>query len=383
MITATAPRVVHVFPNSARLSCGPCNAIMAFMECQLQQGLEVQALSPADPHIAAERRQPIEHLPIQEFDLATEDFCARALKLAEAPRTVFHFHGIEPWLDTLGRALKKNSTPQVFTSHGQLHFNGGWHALKKFTFLNCFSGFIRRMDGLHFLTRHEQQRSRFILPGLAATIFVQPNLVRLPAETGIVPAARAALGIPAEAFVFAYLGRLDVNTKGLDFLVPAFAEISRTADARLVLIGPDFAGGRELLEQLAKKLGCADKIIFAGPQVGAVKWGFLKMADAFVSPSRWEACSIAQAEAIGLGLPTIVSTEINLAPEMVKRGAALAAPLEVSALASEMRRLMQDVALRESLATAGRKWVDAEFSFANAGPRFTEFYRSVLAGASR
>jgi glycosyltransferase involved in cell wall biosynthesis len=149
------------------------------------------------------------------------------------------------------------------------------------------------------------------------------------------------------------------------------------------MVGPDFNGGREFLETLAKKLGCAEKIIFTGPQNGAVKWGFLKMADAFVSPSRWEACSIAQAEAIGLGLPTIVSTEINLAPEMTERGVALAAALDTGALAAEMRRLMADAALRRSLADAGRKWVDAEFSFASAGPRFTEFYRSVLADASR
>ena len=382
MTTATAPRVVHVFPNSARLSCGPCNAVMAFMECQLQQGLEVRALSPADAQIPVERQQSIEHLPIREFDPAA-DFCAEALALAENPRTVFHFHGLDPWQAKLGRALKKNSTPYVFTSHGQLHFHGGMHALKKLAYLNLFNPFIRAAGGLHYLTRREQQRSKYILPRWRKPVLVQPNLVRLPDTAGIAPLARSAAGIPGDAFVFAYLGRLDVQHKGLDFLVAAFAEISRAANVRLVLVGPDYAGGKVFLEQLAKKLGCENKIIFAGSQVGAVKWGWLKMADAFVSPSRWEACSIAQAEAIGLGLPTIVSTEINLAPEMVERGVALSAALAAAALAKEMRRLMNDAALRESLGTAGRKWVDAEFSFANAGPRFTGFYRSVLADASR
>src|ERR1700733_2666423 len=75
-------RVVHVFPDSARLSCGPCNAIMAFMESQLQQGLDFRAISPSDHHIPVERRQPIEHLPITEFDLETADACDVALAAA-------------------------------------------------------------------------------------------------------------------------------------------------------------------------------------------------------------------------------------------------------------------------------------------------------------
>ncbi|HSY18390.1 MAG TPA: glycosyltransferase family 4 protein, partial [Candidatus Acidoferrales bacterium] len=255
---------------------------------------------------------------------------------------------------------------------------GPVHALKKFTYLNGVNRFIRNAAGLHFLTRREQERSRFILPWWRKPLLVQPNLVRLPEPGDIVATAREAAGIPAEAFVFAYLGRLDVHHKGLDFLVQAFAEVSRAADSRLLLIGPDFAGGREFLERLAQKLGCDSQIRFLGSQAGAAKWGALKMADAFVSPSRWEACSIAQAEAIGFGLPTIVSDEINIAPEMLAHRAALVAPLTAGALAGKMRELMGNAALRESLAANGRQWVREAFAFENAGPRFTRFYEAVL-----
>lgn len=351
---------------------------MAFMECQRQQGLEARAISPVDPYIPAERRQPIEHLPIHEFDLATENHCATALALVEEGRTILHFHGLSPWQDQIARALKGRAVPYVFTSHGQLHFHGPIHALKKFAYLNGVNPFIRNAAGLHFLTRREQERSRFILPWWGKPVLVQPNLVRLPEAGAVTPAAREAAGIPADAFVFAYLGRLDVQHKGLDFLVEAFAEVSGTTNSRLLLIGPDFAGGRAFLEQLGQKLGCGKKILFMGSQVGQAKWSALKMADAFVSPSRWEACSIAQAEAIGLGLPTLVSDEINIAPEMLDHGAALVAPLVAKALAGKMRQLMADAALRESLAANGRRWVRDAFAFENAGPRFTRFYEAVL-----
>ncbi|MBW8864077.1 MAG: glycosyltransferase family 4 protein [Verrucomicrobia bacterium] len=358
-------------------------AIIAFMECQLEHGLDVRAVGPLDAIVPEGPSLPVEHLPLKEFNLATDDFCSKMLAEAGDGPAIFHFHGLSPWSDRLAEHLRQASVPYVFTSHGQLHFHGPVHGLKKFVYLNFINAFIRDAAGLHFLTRYEKERSRFILPRWRKPVLVQPNLVRLPETQSIVPAVRASLGIPADAFVFTYLGRLDVQHKGLDFLMEAFAGASKDTDSRLVLIGPDFAGGRQFLEQLARKCGCENKVHFPGPQIGAVKWQLLKMADAFVSPSRWECCSIAQAEAIGLGLPTIVSDEINIAPEMLENHAALVAPLQARALAGAMRRLMNDAALQKALAAAGQEWVKGAFSFEKAGPRFMEFYNLALFRSGR
>jgi len=350
---------------------------MAFMECQLEHGMDVCAISPADPVIPAERRQPIEHLPIEEFDFA-DNFYERALKMSRPRQTVFHFHGIEKWMDELAGVLNKNLTPYVFTSHGQLHFHSAVHAAKKLIYLNLVNPFIQRAAGLHFLTRHESRRSKYILPFYHKPLLIQANLIKPPEAQKLIPAPRGAYGIPAEAFVYVYLGRLDVKHKGLDLLVKAFAGISSNTNGRLLLIGPDFDGGRQFLQQLARQENCEDKIIFAGSKVGMAKWELLKMADAFVSPSRWEACGISQAEAIGLGVPTIVSDKYNIAPEMLAHGAALVSRLDPKSLATEMRRLMDAAPLRVSLSNAGEKWVKEYFTSASAAPRFQKFYETVL-----
>lgn len=348
------------------------------MECQMQHGLDVRGVGPLDNCLPAEQCLSIAHLPIKEYDSQAVNFSAQVLAEAGTGPCIYHFHGLSPWSDQLAKNLKVAAIPYVFTSHGQLHFHGPVHGLKKFAYLNFLNPFIRDAGGLHFLTRREQQRSKYILPRWRKSLLVQPNLVQLPASQEVTSAVRSTLGIPPEAFVYIYLGRLDVVHKGLDFLVEAFASVSRDDKSALVMIGPDFAGGRQFLEQLASKLGCAQRVHFLGSQVGPIKWSYLKMADAFVSPSRWEACSIAQAEAIGFGLPTVVSDEINIAPEMLANHAALVAPLKASALAGAMQRLMQDEALRKSLSASGRRWVAEAFSFENAGPRFTQFYRQVL-----
>jgi glycosyltransferase involved in cell wall biosynthesis len=168
----------------------------------------------------------------------------------------------------------------------------------------------------------------------------------------------------------------------LDLLVQAFADVSHHTNARLLVIGPDFAGGRQFLEQRAKKLGCEKQTHFVGPQVGAPKWALLEMADACVSPSRWEAFGISQAEALGMGLPTIISDKFNMAPEWAAGRIALISPLSSEALAYAMRQVMTDASLRDSLSKAGRQWVAEMCSPGPAGARFAEFYEEVLADSS-
>ena len=372
-------RVVHVFPDSARLSCGPCNAILAIMESQQNHGMDVKGISPVDHNIPVAQCQRIEHLPIREVDFGAADFASTALAArAEGRGAIFHFHGIASRTNQLARKLKQAGIPYVFTSHGQLLYHGFTHGLKKFIYLNLVSRFIRDAGGLHFLTQREADRARYLLPTWRGPLLVHHNLVRVPDPASVRPRSRQELSIPADAFVFAYLGRLHVEHKGLDLLVKAFARIATQANAYLVLVGPDWAGGRQILEQLASQLGCGERMRFLGTQIGEAKWSALRMADAFVSPSRWEACSLAQAEAIGFGLPTILSTGVSIAPEAVERGAALASPLNAAALARAMQQLIENRQLRRSLSELGRQWVLQTCSFETAGACFQEFYQRVL-----
>jgi glycosyltransferase involved in cell wall biosynthesis len=372
-------RVVHVFPDSARLSCGPCNAILAIMESQQNHGMDVKGISPVDHNIPAAQCQRIEHLPIREVDFGAADFASTALAArAEGRGAIFHFHGIASRTNQLARKLKQAGIPYVFTSHGQLLYHGFTHGLKKFIYLNLVSRFIRDAGGLHFLTQREADRARYLLPTWRGPLLVHHNLVRVPDPASVRPRSRQELSIPADAFVFAYLGRLHVEHKGLDLVVKAFARIATQANAYLVLVGPDWAGGRQILEQLASQLGCGERVRFLDSQIGEAKWSALRMADAFVSPSRWEACSLAQAEAIGFGLPTILSTGVSIAPEAVERGAALASPLNAAALARAMQQLIENRQLRRSLSELGRQWVLQTCSFEMAGACFQEFYQRVL-----
>ncbi len=380
-MSANAFRVIHVFPDSARLSSGPCNAILAFMESQRRHGMDIVAISPLDGEVPKAQRQPIEHLPIREMVFHSDGFVENALGLrAEGRASVYHFEGISQVTNRLGSSLRRAGIPYVFTSQGHLLCHGSVHWLKKFVYLNLVSPFIRNTAGLHFCTRRERERARRLLPRYRKPVLIHHNLVAVPDPGGVRPRPRCEFDLPEESFIFVYLGRLDVQHKGLDLIIQALARLPAKSNTYLVLVGPDWGGGRRQLEMLASRLGCAGRVRFAGPQLGEAKWSILRMADAFVSPSRWEACSSAQAEAIGFGLPSVISTTASIAPEAVQHGSALASPLKADALARAMQRLVEDCSLRRSLSDCGRKWIQETSSLDSAGPVFEDFYRKVIFG---
>ena len=275
-------RVVHVFPYSAQLPGGHRNAIISIMEGQIQQGINVQGIFPSGEVASPAQKPSLNHLPIYELDFSAPHLYRSALELArDCQNLIFHFHGFTFQYVRWARELAKQRIRYVITSHGQLHYRNWLHGLKKFAYVNFGMAFFRNANGLHFLTQREADRCKYLLPLWHQHRLVQPIPVVSPDPGTICPASRPQHGIPEQAFVFAYLGRIHTQHKGLDLLVRAFAKLATDRPPYLLLVGPDWAGGRQTLERLAKRLNCADRIRFMGGQYGEAKWRALKMADAF------------------------------------------------------------------------------------------------------
>jgi glycosyltransferase involved in cell wall biosynthesis len=275
------------------------------------------------------------------------------------------------------RDLRRAGIPYVLTGHGQLSFQTPARWLKKFVYLNGVNPGPRRAAGLHVLTQIVGARIKYLVPGYAGPILVQGNLVAPPDFAALPPVTRADFGLPPEAFILLYLGRLDVWVKGLDFVVEAVSCLPPGL-LRLVFAGPDWQGGKAALEKLANQLGCRDRLHFIEPVYGDRKWALLRLADIFISPSRKEAFSVAVAEAMAAGRPVITSTAINLAPELREHDAALLVRPAREPLAKAIGVLQADEQLREGLGARAATWVAGNCHPDRAGTRFLDFYRSLL-----
>jgi glycosyltransferase involved in cell wall biosynthesis len=150
--------------------------------------------------------------------------------------------------------------------------------------------------------------------------------------------ARAAWGIPADAFVFGSVRRF-VREKGLDVLIEAFAQLSSDSsrDMRLVLVGE--GPERDALASLAERLGVGRTVVFAG--FDPAPWTLYPGFDVFVIPSRIEALGVVVVEAMACQC-LVIASRVGGIPEMVpdpEIGTLVPAD-DVGALADAMRRTL-------------------------------------------
>jgi glycosyltransferase involved in cell wall biosynthesis len=122
-----------------------------------------------------------------------------------------------------------------------------------------------------------------------------------------------------------FMGRIHFK-KGCDLLIEAFAKVMRKhLEWHLVIAGPDQVGWQKKLSHRAEQLGVASRITWTGMLSGTLKWGALRAAEMFVLPSHQENFGIVVAEALAVGVPTLLSDKVNIWREIEGDGAGMVA----------------------------------------------------------
>lgn len=109
--------------------------------------------------------------------------------------------------------------------------------------------------------------------------------------------------------VMMMLGRLDgeVGGKGIDELIEIMPELIDREPALVYLLAGD-GKDRSRLEEKARGLGVADRVVFTGYVSESDKPAHYRLADAFVMPGRLEGFGFAFLEAMACGVPVVAST---------------------------------------------------------------------------
>ena len=123
--------------------------------------------------------------------------------------------------------------------------------------------------------------------------------------------------------VLLFLSRIQ-EKKGCDLLLEAFAKVTALdSNLHLLMAGPDQTGLVAKLQAQAQRLGIADRITWPGMLQGDMKWGAFYASEVFVLPSHQENFGIAVAEAMGCGLPVLISDKVNIWREIEADGAGI------------------------------------------------------------
>jgi glycosyltransferase involved in cell wall biosynthesis len=198
-------------------------------------------------------------------------------------------------------------------------------------------------------------------------------------------AARARFGLPVEACVIAYTGRL-LRGKGLEDLVAAFAKVAaEVPSAHLLIVGSGAGQALSVEDDLCASVvraGLGARVTFTG-RLDDVSEA-LRAADVFAFPSVYEALGLSLIEAAATGLPAVGARTGGIV-DVIEDGASgwLVAPGDVDGLAARLRTLASDAPARARLGARGRAIAEARFDERMALVRYRALLGEVAArGAS-
>ena len=118
------------------------------------------------------------------------------------------------------------------------------------------------------------------------------------------------------------------------------------------------------------------RVVFTGRVSDAELRALYAGASAFVFPSRYEGFGLPPLEAMAFGAPVVCADAASL-PEVVGDAALLFPSGDAAALAAALFRLLDDPALRERLAQAGRERA-AQFTWQRTAAATVAVYREAL-----
>ena len=388
--TASCGRWMHVLPHLDPRFGGITAAVPLLVEALRETTLcdaEIAAFCAEGeqaPPIAAQL--PLTRWPMSRTAWLRDRALRRRFGDLVARADGLHIHGL--WEHSTfmaahwARALGK---PYVLSAHGMLD---PWALRQKRVKKALYGAAIERRTVrsaalLHALTEAEAaDYARFLGPVAGPPVTVVPNGVTLP------PARSPDLFLdrfPAlrGQRLLLFLGRIHPK-KGVGVLVRAWAQLARSyPEAHLVVAGPDFDGTRAGVEALIAELGLGARVTFTGMLADALKWSALAAAAVFVLPSLSEGFSVSVLEAMGTGLPVIVTPECHF-PDVSSSAAGWITQSEIGPLTSSLAEFLSHAdETNRAIGTRGRDLVLRRFTWPAVAHAIAAQYSALHRAAAR
>lgn len=170
------------------------------------------------------------------------------------------------------------------------------------------------------------------------------------------------------------------RNKGLDNLIAAASEVSKKfSNINFVIVGRTWDREyKQYLENLVKKLGLSERVIFAGNVPDQDLMSFYKLCTIFSFPSNDDTAPLVVLEAMAAGCP-IVSTRVGFTPEIIDShtNGILVNRQRPEELAKWIAILLRDTKLREAISRKARETVK-NYSWKEVARKTVEVYlRSI------
>ncbi|MCB1778300.1 MAG: glycosyltransferase, partial [Candidatus Competibacteraceae bacterium] len=174
-----------------------------------------------------------------------------------------------------------------------------------------------------------------------------------------------------------FVGRVAFE-KNIEFLLRVTHELKRTTHPHIVLIIAGEGPAKNRLRRLGSTLGLEENLRFINYLARSADLSSCYQAgDAFVFASRTETQGLVLLEAMSLGVPVVSTAVMGTCDILAAEQGALIAEEDIGHFAAQVRRVLDDAALRRRLGEEGRVYA-RQWNARGLAEALLAFYQDLL-----
>jgi len=227
--------------------------------------------------------------------------------------------------------------PRSSFTHDAIHNHSYWK--KRLANILFFNSFVKSAEAIQFLTNNEYLTS--VNSFDINNYFIIPNGINQPEII--------KTEFNKECIKAAFIGRLDINHKGLDLLIKALTDLHtqlKSEKFSLDIYGPKSFDYKSI-QNLITSNGLEDVVTLKGETTGNDKRDVLLSSDLFIMTSRFEGHPMGLIEALSYGVPCLVSSGTNMKQEIENHNAGWTCESNVNSIKEALIKMLKE---RESFA---------------------------------
>lgn len=244
------------------------------------------------------------------------------------------FHGIYFYkYIEISKYCQREKIPYVIVPHGSLTKYA--QSIKRYKKIPAnilfFNKFVCNASAIHFLSEKEKNNSA----KYSRKSFVIPNGIDLP--------NKIKTSFDRSNINMVYIGRLDIEIKGLDLLITAISLVAhkmRNKNCSLKIYGPDIAGSKEIMKKMITEKKVSDIVSIHDGVFGKEKEQVLLESDIFIQTSRSEGMPMGILEALSYGLPCAVSEGTGFSETITNYNAGWSESTSASGIAQMLETIL-------------------------------------------
>lgn len=380
-------KILHVATSLEYERGGPTTVVMELTQNLARKGIDITVFTSMDNAKCTTaddlKGVKVKTFPTNAFSKIWPYYSSSFKKALQKELVNFdlvHIHEIWHYpVFACYKAAKAKQKPYIITVHGSLEPSClNYKAFKK----KIYTALIERKileeaSALHAVTEDEVKSIRDFVDN--KNIYCVPNGLNIEALESL-PDKNTLEGIYPQIKnkkVILFLGRIHPK-KGLDILAEAFGKIIRKQhNACLLIVGPDSDSYRSQIEKILTREDVLDKAVFTGTLTGNLKLAALNRADIFVLPSHSEGFSMSILEAMGCGLPVVITKQCHF-PEVEQMQAGKIIDGDANELSEIILELLNNPQLCRKMGKAGQKLVRDKYTWDDVTDKMIGVYEEIL-----